>query len=344
MNILILAVQVPYVRGGAEILTQSLKDKIQEAGHRVDIVTLPFRWIPKTELVKNCLAWKLMKLDEINGEKIDRVIATKFPSYFAEHPGKVTWLVHQFREIYDLYNTRYTAFHNELEDNQVREAVIKWDSEALKDSRRVYTISKNVSNRLLKFNGRRSTPLYPPPHMGDRYRTDSYGDFVLCVGRLEGNKRPELIIKAMQLIPDRYTCVMVGTGSMRKALDEMCEKEGVTSRVRFAGEVDDRTLLDLYAQCGCVFYGPIDEDYGYVTVEAMKSRKPVVTCRDSGGTLEFVTDGETGMVTATRPEEIAAAVTKVLEDRDLARRLGETGADRVACIGWDRVIESLVGR
>lgn len=342
MNVLILGVQVPYVRGGAEILAQSLKEKVQEAGHRADIVTLPFRWIPKSELVKNCLAWRLINLEEINGEKIDRVIATKFPSYLIEHPRKVTWLVHQFREIYDLYNTQYTAFKNDLDDNQVRDAIIKMDSEALKESARVYTISKNVSQRLLTYNNRRSTPLYPPPHMGDRYRTESYGDFVLCVGRLEGNKRPELIVKAMQHIPERYSCVMVGAGSMRGALDEMCEKDGVTRRVSFAGEVDDQALLDLYATCGCVFYGPIDEDYGYVTVEAMKSRKPVVTCRDSGGTLEFVSDGETGLVTSTQPQEIAAAVARLLDDRALARTMGDAGAGRVAGITWQRVLNSLL--
>lgn len=343
MNVLILGVQVPYVRGGAEILNQSLKEKIQEAGHRVDIVTLPFRWIPKTELVKNCAAWRLMNLEEINGEKIDRVIATKFPSYLVEHPRKVTWLVHQFREIYDLYNTMYTAFHNEIEDNQVREAIIKMDSEALRDSRRVFTISQNVSNRLLKFNNRRSTALYPPPHMGDRYYTDSYGDFVLYVGRLEGNKRPELIVRAMQHVRAPLRCLIVGKGSMQKALDEMCEAEGVASRVEFLGEVGDIELLDLYARCGCVFYGPIDEDYGYVTVEAMKSRKPVVTCRDSGGTLEFVTDRETGFVTGTAPEEIGAAVTKLLEDKPLARKLGDAGHERVSPIGWSKVIDALLG-
>lgn len=342
MNILILGVQVPYVRGGAEILTLSLKEQIQAEGHRVDIVTMPFRWMPKTDLIRNCMAWRLIDLTEINGEKIDRVIATKFPSYLIRHPNKATWLVHQFREIYDLYNTRYTAFSNELRDNQVREAIIKLDNEAMKESSRVFTISKNVTDRLKKYNGLRSRPLYPPPHMGDRYRCEEYGGFVLCVGRLEGNKRPELMVQAMPHVPEAYSCVMVGAGSMRGALEEMAEKSGVASRIRFAGEVDDETLLDLYARCGCVFYGPIDEDYGYVTVEAMKSRKAVVTCADSGCTLEFVEDGATGFVTSTRPAEVGCAVARLLVDRDLGRRLGEAGGEKVAGIGWRRVLDHLL--
>jgi len=342
MNLLILGAQVPYVRGGAEILTQSLKEAMQAEGHRTDIVTLPFRWMPKTELIKNCLAWRLINLDEINGEKIDRVIATKFPSYLIEHPRKVAWLVHQFREIYDLYNTAYTAFRNNLPDNQVRETIMKMDRQALGECQRVFTISQNVSQRLQQYNGLPSTPLYPPPHMGDRYRCDSCGDFVLFVGRFAGNKRPELMVSAMRHVPQRFSCVLVGEGPMRESLEKRAEKEGVASRVRFAGEVDDATLIDLYARCGCVFYGPIDEDYGYVTVEAMKSRKPVVTCRDSGGTLEFVDDGVTGFVTDTRPEEIGAAVARLLDEPSLATRLGGAGFERVAGIGWRAVLDSLL--
>jgi glycosyltransferase involved in cell wall biosynthesis len=54
----------------------------------------------------------------------------------------------------------------------------------------------------------------------------------------------------------------------------------------------DRTLCGLSA----VLFAPYQEDYGYVTLEAFLSRKPVITARDSGGTLEFVEDGVNGYV------------------------------------------------
>ncbi len=342
MNVLILGSQVPYVRGGAEILISTLRDKIAEAGHRVDIVTLPFRWAPKSELLKNCMAWRLINLDVMNDEKIDRVIATKFPSYMAEHPRKRLWLVHQFREVYDLYATQFSGFENTVYDNEVRDALIRLDNAGIRKCERVYTISKNVSERLLKFNGIRSVPMYPPPHLADRLRCDDYQDFVLVVGRLEWNKRTEIIIEAMKHLPAHYSCVIVGDGSARHKLEVLAIEWGLEARIRFAGEVSDETLLDLYAKCGCVFYGPLDEDYGYVTVEAMKAKKPVITCKDSGGTLEFVRDGQNGFVVPPDPRTVGEAVRRVLDDKKLAHTLGACGMETVAGIGWAGAIEALL--
>ncbi len=83
-------------------------------------------------------------------------------------------------------------------------------------------------------------------------------------------------------------------------------------------------MLNLYAHASAVFFGPLDEDYGYVTLEAMLSSKPVITCRDSGGPLEFVVNNETGYVTEPEPEEIAAALEKLMGDAALAKRWGRT--------------------
>ncbi|MEW6365240.1 MAG: glycosyltransferase family 4 protein [Acidobacteriota bacterium] len=343
MNVLILGPQVPYVRGGAEILMRSLRDKIAEAGHRVDIVTLPFRWTPKADLLKNCMAWRLINLDEMSGETIDCVISTKFPSYLIEHPRKRLWLVHQFREAYEYYTTRFSSFQNEVYDNEVRDALIRLDNVGIRKCERIYTISKNVSERLAKYNGIPSSPLYPPPHLGDRYRCDTFEDFVLVVGRLEWNKRTELVIEAMKHVPEPSSCVIVGEGSIRKKLEIFAIECGVEQRVRFAGEIGDDELLDLYASCGCVFYGPLDEDYGYVTIEAMKSRKPVITCTDSGGTLEFVRDAENGLVVPADPRTVGDAVKRLLGDKTYARGLGARGVDAVSGIGWDPVLTALLG-
>ena len=54
-----------------------------------------------------------------------------------------------------------------------------------------------------------------------------------------------------------------------------------------------------------MYYGPFDEDYGYVTLEGFAAHRPVVTLTDAGGPLEFVTDGETGLVTLPEPQAIA---------------------------------------
>ena len=91
-------------------------------------------------------------------------------------------------------------------------------------------------------------------------------------------------------------------------------------RVDFLGAVDDEQLLALYRDALAVLYPPYDEDFGYVTLEAFLSRKPVVTAVDSGGPNEFVVDGVNGFVRAPEPEAFAEAINALARDRAAGRR------------------------
>ena len=66
----------------------------------------------------------------------------------------------------------------------------------------------------------------------------------------------------------------------------------MSSRIKLIGAVSDEELLALYGRAAAIFFAPLNEDYGFVTVEAFSSRKPVVTCRDSGGITELVSVGQ----------------------------------------------------
>ena len=68
--------------------------------------------------------------------------------------------------------------------------------------------------------------------------------------------------------------------------------------MRFAGRVSDAEAVDLYAGARAVYYAPVDEDYGFATIEAFASAKPVITTTDAGGVLEFVEHDVTGLVAA----------------------------------------------
>ncbi len=135
--------------------------------------------------------------------------------------------------------------------------------------------------------------------------------------------------------------MIVGQGTLRAALETLAGEVGAADRIEFRGFVDDAALKDLYARASAVFYAPWDEDYGLVTLEAFHSGKPVVTTTDAGGVLEFVSDGETGLVAPPEPEAIAARLCRLLGDPAEARRLGDAGARRVADIRWERVIRAL---
>ncbi|HEU4793512.1 MAG TPA: glycosyltransferase family 1 protein, partial [Nitrolancea sp.] len=98
MNIIICATQVPFVRGGAEIHVEGLRDALLARGHRAEIVALPFKWYPKEEILKTALCWRLLDLTEANGSSVDLVICTKFPTWAVRHPRKIAWVIHQHRQ------------------------------------------------------------------------------------------------------------------------------------------------------------------------------------------------------------------------------------------------------
>lgn len=341
-RIIVCEAQVPFVRGGAEYLVRSLVSQLQRRGFEAELVSIPFKWYPKDEILAHAAAWRLIDLSESNGKPIDLVIASKFPTYFVRHPNKVTWLVHQHRAAYELCGTEFSDFHHIEEDVGTRETIIRTDNQMLSECRRIFTISRTVSDRLAKYNGLERPPLYPPPPFADRITPGAYGDYALFVGRLESIKRPDLIVRAMEYVDRPIRLVIVGEGTQRRRTEELAVSLGMSDRITFAGAVEESTLIDFYKDALAVVFAPFDEDYGYVTLESFLARKPVVTTRDSGGPLEFVRDGENGVVCDPTEEAIAGAINLLSADKRLAARLGDAGYDRARLITWDRVIEQLV--
>jgi glycosyltransferase involved in cell wall biosynthesis len=341
-RICICAAQVPFVRGGAEVHVDSLARELRQRNFDVDIVSLPFRDYPRPQLLKSCLIWRLIDLTESNRLPVDLVVATKFPSYVVRHPNKVVWLIHQHRAVYELYGTEYSDFTDSAEDRHFRTLIRRIDNESLAESQRIFTNARNTALRLARFNGLHGEPLYHPPKHDGHYRNDDYGDYILSVSRLDRIKRVDGLVRAMAHTRPEVQCCIAGIGPMESDLRRLVAKLGVQDRVRFLGYVDDDQLIDLYANCFAVYYAPYDEDYGYVTLEAFKSYKPVLTALDSGGVLEFVRDGEDGFVVPLdQPTIMGERIDQLHADTRLARRLGEAGHARVANITWDSVIERL---
>jgi len=342
-TVLVCEAQVPLVHGGAELHVSGLVGQLRRRGFRAERVSIPFKWYPKQELLAQAAAWRMVDLSESNGEPIDLVIATKFPTYFVRHPNKVTWLFHQYRAIYDLCGTAYSEFDHLEGDVRLRDALIRLDGAVLAESKRLFSNARNTAARLARYNGLAAEPLYHPPPLADKVQAGPFGDYVLSVGRLELNKRVDLIIKALAHVDPAVRLVIVGEGLLRQPLEAAAAESGVADRVRFTGGIDDQQLVDLYAGAFAVAFPPYDEDYGYVTLEAFLARKPVITTSDAGGPLEFVDDGVTGLVTEPAPEAFGAAIARLAADRRLAAALGGAGYERARSITWDGVVERLVG-
>ncbi|HQZ39198.1 MAG TPA: glycosyltransferase family 4 protein [Vicinamibacterales bacterium] len=343
-TVLVCETQVPFVRGGAELLVQQLVEQLRRRGFETDRVAVPFKWYPKDEILAHAAAWRLLDLSESNGRAVDLLIATKFPTYFARHPRKVCWLVHQHRAAYELAGTLYSDFGHDERDVGLKDRLLALDERMLGECAARYTISRTVTDRLRRYNGLDSMPLYHPPLLADRLTPGDYGPYVLSVARLEGNKRVDLIVRAMAAVPPPLALVVVGEGSHRPHVERAAEEAGVADRVRFAGAVDDDDLVTLYRDALALVYVPYDEDYGLATLEAFLAGKPVVTARDSGGTLEFVHDDVSGLVVEPDIAQLGAAIAALAADRTRVRRLGEAGRAIALPITWDTVIERLVGQ
>lgn len=341
LRILILEAQVPFVHGGAEILVRELASALHLHGHHAQVVSVPFTDSPKEEIFAGVEAWRLLDVSCAGGGPIDLVIATKFPTYFARHPRKVLWLVHQHRAGYELAGTRFSDFSHTPRDVALRRQLIAADTRILRECVGHFTIARTVSDRMLKYNGIVSEALYNPPKLAGRLHHGPYGDYVLTVTRLEHVKRVDLAIDTFVKATSAMRLLVAGDGSIRHELAEYIERRGLSDRVTLLGRVDDDRLVELYAGCRAVLFAPYEEDYGYVTLEAFLARKPVITARDSGGTLEFVVNGVNGYVCEPTPEALSSAVDRLGTDATLAASLGERGHAVAADITWDNVVERL---
>ena len=340
MRIAVCRPQVPFARGGAEIFTDRLVDELRARGHDADLVSVPFKWYPGARVLTQAFLWRMLDLDEADGRPVDMVVATKFPSYLVRHAEKRVWLVHQFRQAYDLDRTALGQFGEAAEDRALRRKVQELDRVALGEATRLFATSRNVADRLERSTGL-AAEILPHPPQELAYRCAGYDDFVLSVNRLDRSKRVDLLLEAAALDPT-LEVVVAGDGPDRTRLEELARDRGLDGRARFAGRVSPEELADLYAHCLAVYYAPVDEDFGMVPYEAFLSEKPVLTTTDAGGPLEVVTDGSTGLVVAPDPAALAAGASWLREHRDEAASLGRAGRALAAEVTWERAIARLL--
>jgi glycosyltransferase involved in cell wall biosynthesis len=346
MRVLIATVQVPFVRGGAEMHAEGLEAALIAAGHQVEQVRLPFKWYPPERILDQILAMRLFDLAESNGTRVDRLIGLKFPAYLLPHPSKVLWILHQFRQAYDFWGgelSDLTRFPNGLE---VRDAVRSADRAFIPEAQAVYANSRNVAGRLKRFCGIDAEPLYHPPSGAELFHSGPAENYLYLPSRINPTKRQLLVVDALALCREpvrvRFSGVADDAGYERAIGDRIRDLD-VGGRVEFLGPADEVTKRELYARCLGVVFPPVDEDYGYVTLEAMLARKPVITCSDSGGPLEFVRDGETGLVAEPTAAGLAAAMDRVWAGRAIAALWGEAGRElyEQQDISWNRVVSTL---
>lgn len=343
MEIVIASTIVPFVEGGGTFIVDWLEHTLKERGHSVCTLKIPFS-SDYREMPDQMLALRLLDIQN-SGE---RLITIRTPSYLLRHPNKVLWFIHHHRTAYDLWDSPYREFPDTREGIAYRNLLFSADMLAFREARTIFTNSQVVSRRLMHYNKVPSEVLYPPLFRPDRYTCRSYGDAVIYVSRVVHHKRQRLAVESMRYTSTPVRLVLAGQAdnpSVRQEIFDLIDQYDLHGRVEFLDEwIAEERKQALFADCLACIYIPLDEDsYGYPTLEAFQSEKPVITTIDAGGTLEIVQSGRNGFVTSPSPEAIARMMDTLYRDRERARQMGVAGKQRLdkLGIGWDHVVEKL---
>ncbi len=379
MNIAIIGPSpIPFTMGGMEYLLRGLVNNISElSNHKVELIKLPTKEDNFWNIIDSYRQFYKLNLDHF-----DMVISTKYPAWMVEHNNHICYMAHRLRGLYDTYhftklplepdrkNTEINKILDYLDSSEVsidgllellealrkmknnipdyyfdlpspflRKIVHFLDDQGLKKIKKFYSISQTVKDRKEYFPENSKVEVVYPPSFLKNLKNGAY-DYLFTISRLDNAKRVQLIVEAMKYVKEDIKLKIAGTGPMEKELKKIAEND---KRIEFLGFVSDSEAEEYYANSKGVIYIPYEEDYGLVTIEAMMCKKPVITCSDSGGALEFVVDGITGFISIPNPKEIGKKITKLNDmNSDELKSMGENCFEKVKSITWENVTEKLL--
>ena len=343
MRIALCSSFVPFIDGGARNIVEWLELELQKVGHKTERIYLPQVDVPEL-LFPQMMAYRWIDL-----AAADRVICFRPPAHVIPHPHKILWFIHHIRLFYDLWDSPYRTFPDDFLHRSHQRALHAADTAALQEARSVFTNSAVVSDRLRTYNKIDSEVLYPPVLNPMRFVCEAANDEIVYISRVEHHKRQHLLIDALAHTTTPVKVRICGASSNESYLRELHSKiqgEDLGKRVfldtRWISEAEKIALL---SNCLAAAYLPLDEDsYGYPSLEASHSSKPILTTTDSGGVLELVLNGVNGFVVEPDPRAIADAMDRLYLNRVATEKMGRNAAARIAQlnISWPHVLERIL--
>lgn len=334
----------PFVEGGHLVIARSLVQALRQEGHEADLVLTPSNRF--TRQGSAYLANWLTDVGRTSDDRaVDQVISLRFPSYAVRHPRHVCWLNHTMREYYDLWDRFQASLSVRARAKErVRRRLIHAADRYLlgRNVTRLFMQSETIRRRYAAWPELRAGVLYPPPPQRP-YRVDDYEPYLFSVSRFTPLKRLDLVVEALaQPEAQGIRAVLAGDGEQRAEIAALVKARGLSDRVTLPGRLDESDLVGHLARCRAVVFAPHDEDYGFVTVEAFAASRPVVTCPDSGGPAELVQHEQSGLIADPTPSSLAQAFRRLIDDRDLAARLGAAGGRVAEGLSWPATVKQLV--
>lgn len=344
MKVLIVNNMAPFVWGGAEELAVHLQKNLIIAGHEAEVLRIPFQWEPATRIPSQMLMVRAFELCNV-----DHVIALKFPAYLIRHPKKTLWLVHQYRQAYDLFDTGYTNLPSGQLGEDLRSLIKNVDNESFLECRNRYAISEVTRQRLAKYNGIDSEVLPTLINDPELFCGGKTGDYIFAGGRINSMKRQHLLLEALNLADKKVRLIIAGppdSPTDAKQLRDTIVRLGLSDRV----QLDLRFLpRETYAEyvngSAAVAYIPFDEEsLGYVAMEGATASKALITTTDSGGVLGLVKHEETGWIAEPDPSSLADAMNEVWRNHELTKTYGMAAKELWLSFGinWQKTVETLL--
>lgn len=344
MKVLIVNNMAPFIWGGAEELAVHLQKNLIIAGHEAEILRIPFQWEPAERIPSQMLMTRAFEL-----WNVDHVIALKFPAYFIRHPQKTIWLLHQYRQAYDLYDAGQSNIPANKAGNELRALIKAADEETFAESRNIFTNSEVTRERLFHYNGFNAKVLHPPVNDPEIFTNNEMGDYIFAGGRVNNMKRQHLLVEAMSHTDKAVKLLVAGppdSPADAERLKEIVARLGLEDRVKLDLRFLPRETYAKYVnESMAVAYLPFDEDsLGYVAMEAAIAGKALITTTDSGGVLGLAKHEETGWVTEAKPTSLAEAMSTVGKNIQRTRRLGMTAKELWLSLGinWPQTVEALL--
>ncbi len=364
---------IPFTIGGAEKLWAGIFSHInKDTKNQCELIKVP---------TKEGSFWEVLesykRFYELDLSHFDMVISGKYPAWMVRHKNHHIYMLHTLRGLYDTYpfkdkeikssNKEIKEILNfiqkegedlkyffdmlfSLKNEKLEEELLSFpgafikkivhflDKSAMKNIKSFSAISKTVANRDYYPKGVKVTVNYPPSNLNE-FKNISY-DYFFTASRLDSPKRIMDIIKAYKKIDTSIPLKIAGEGPMKEALIKEANGD---ERIEFLGFVSDEELIGLYSKALAVVFTPFKEDYGLITIEAMKSQKCVITYEDSGGVVEFVEDGVSGFVAkANDIEDLSSKMSYLAKNKDLAKELGKNAKEKVKGIKWSVCINKLL--
>ncbi|MCF7732345.1 MAG: glycosyltransferase family 4 protein [Akkermansiaceae bacterium] len=176
--------------------------------------------------------------------------------------------------------------------------------------------------------------IHPPvPRPGEAGLRSTFSDrnLILYAGQIIRGKGVDVLLRALAKVTSPFECIILGDGNHKAECERLNAELGLTDRVTFKGFIPQDELKAYYRECSVVALSSVwPEPIATIGLEVMRYALPVVAF-DAGGIKDWLIDGHNGyLVPWMDVDAFAARLDQLLQDKPLAKRLGEAGFELVS--------------